>query len=84
MSHICVLQTYTEWETQEAMKFIKENDLPMTDLFYALKYVRISNRADELDDQFQQIQDRLKKLREENIRTISPPPPDWEPSDKVE
>lgn len=74
------LQTYSEWETEEAMKFIKENDLPMSDMFYALKYVRISNRAVELDEQFQQIQDRLDKLRQEDIRMVSPPSGgDWDP-----
>lgn len=73
-------QTYSEWETEEAMKFIKENDLPMSDMFYALKYVRISNRAVELDEQFQQIQDRLDKLRQEDIRMVSPPSGgDWDP-----
>lgn len=61
------------------MKFMKENDLPMSDMFYALKYVRISNRAVELDEQFQQIQERLNKLRDEDIRVVSPPPGDWDP-----
>lgn len=77
---LCNSQTYSEWETEEAMKFIKENDLPMSDMFYALKYVRISNRAVELDEQFQQIQDRLDKLRQEDIRMVSPPSGgDWDP-----
>jgi len=66
-------QSYGDDETQEAMKFLKENDLPMSDLIYALKYVRISNRAVDLDDQFNEIRQRLKKLREEDIPVVTPP-----------
>lgn len=73
------LQTYSEKETEDAMKFMKENDLPMSDMYYALKYVRISNRVVKLDVQFQHIRERLNKLREEDIRTVSPPPGDWDP-----
>ncbi|KAH8305780.1 hypothetical protein KR059_010633, partial [Drosophila kikkawai] len=32
---------YTEDETNEAMSLIQEFELPMSDLHYALKYVRI-------------------------------------------
>lgn len=67
------LQTFTEEETEQALLFIKDNDLPMTDLHYALKYVRISNRAVELDGKFKEIQQRLKKLREEDMAVVSPP-----------
>ncbi|XP_034482660.1 uncharacterized protein LOC117788104 [Drosophila innubila] len=68
-----VEETYGDDETQEAMKFLKENDLPMSDLLYALKYVRISNRAVDLDDKFHEIRQRLKKLREEDIPVVTPP-----------
>ncbi|EDW69822.2 uncharacterized protein [Drosophila virilis] len=68
-----VVESYTEKETEEAMQFIKDNDLPMSDLHYALKYVRISNRAVELDDEFKEIQKRLKKLREADQAVVSPP-----------
>ncbi|KAL7734331.1 hypothetical protein ACLKA6_010668 [Drosophila palustris] len=68
-----VEETYSEDETERAMKFIKENDLPMSDLLYALKYVRISNRAVDMDDKFKEIRLRLKKLREEDIPVVTPP-----------
>ncbi|XP_017080053.1 uncharacterized protein LOC108113855 [Drosophila eugracilis] len=34
-------EVYTEDETNEAMFFIREHELPMSELRYALKYVRI-------------------------------------------
>jgi len=55
------------------MKFIKENGLQMSDLFYALKYVRIANRPVEIMDMFKDIQQRLKKLREDDIAVVTPP-----------
>ncbi|ALC44556.1 CG14113 [Drosophila busckii] len=68
-----VEQIYTDAETQEAMQFMRENDLPMSDLLYALKYVRILNRATDLDEQFKQIKQRLHKLRTEDIPVVKPP-----------
>ncbi|TDG45362.1 hypothetical protein AWZ03_008220 [Drosophila navojoa] len=68
-----VEDTFTEEETEQALLFIKENNLPMADLHYALKYVRISNRAVDLDDKFKEIQQRLKKLREQDMVVVSPP-----------
>ncbi|KAH8372183.1 hypothetical protein KR093_010485, partial [Drosophila rubida] len=70
-------QNFSDAETQAALKFIKENDLSMSELYFALKYVRISNRDLQSDEKFKDIQQRLKKLREEDMAVVSPPPPDW-------
>ncbi|KAH8306933.1 hypothetical protein KR044_001440, partial [Drosophila immigrans] len=75
------VQNFSDAETQAAVKFIKENDLPMTELYYALKYVRISNRDLQSDEKFEDIQQRLNKLREEDRAMVSPPPPDWSGED---
>ncbi|KAH8293758.1 hypothetical protein KR054_003913, partial [Drosophila jambulina] len=36
---------YTEEEANEAMSLIQEHELPMSDLHYALKYVRILHQG---------------------------------------
>ncbi|KAH8257300.1 hypothetical protein KR038_006909, partial [Drosophila bunnanda] len=36
---------YTEDEANEAMSLIQEHELPMSELHYALKYVRILHRG---------------------------------------
>ncbi|XP_023178394.1 uncharacterized protein LOC111604528 [Drosophila hydei] len=68
-----IVETFTELETEQALLFIKDNNLPMSDLHYALKYIRISNRAVDLDDKFKEIQQRLKKLREQDMVVVTPP-----------
>ncbi|XP_068148434.1 uncharacterized protein [Drosophila tropicalis] len=58
---------YTDEETTEAMEFIKEHQLPMSELLYALKYVRILHGpATGTDEQLMDVQ---------QAPTISPPSP---------
>ncbi|EDW73215.2 uncharacterized protein Dwil_GK19284 [Drosophila willistoni] len=58
---------YTDEETTEAMDFIKEHQLPMSELLYALKYVRILHGpATGTDEQLMDVQ---------QAPTISPPSP---------
>ncbi|XP_034106753.1 uncharacterized protein LOC117569625 [Drosophila albomicans] len=76
-----VEQNYSEAETEAALKFLKEQDLPMSELYYALKYVRLANRDLKSEQKFKEIEERLKKLREADIPMVSPPSSDYECED---
>ncbi|XP_032598682.1 uncharacterized protein LOC116806457 [Drosophila grimshawi] len=71
-----VEETYTDIETEKAMLFIKDNDLPMSELLCALKYVRIASRDISMDEKCTEIEQRLKILRSEDIVVVTPPLPD--------
>ncbi|EDV51661.1 uncharacterized protein LOC6544955 [Drosophila erecta] len=67
-------EVYTEEETDEALFFIREHDLPMSELHYALKYVRILNGNRSQSDQIMQAQDASLIP----VAEVAPPPFDWE------
>ncbi|KAH8361427.1 hypothetical protein KR084_001924, partial [Drosophila pseudotakahashii] len=64
---------YTEEETNEAMFFIREHELPMSELRYALKYVRILH-----GDRFQNDPIMPASMPQNPVAEVEPPPFDWE------
>ncbi|EDW94395.1 uncharacterized protein LOC6533994 [Drosophila yakuba] len=66
-------EVYTEEETDEAMFFIREHDLPMSELYYALKYVRFLHGNRAQTDQTTDIQ-----VPQTQVPEVAPPPFDWE------
>ncbi|KAH8239715.1 hypothetical protein KR032_007183, partial [Drosophila birchii] len=46
---------YTEDETNEAMSLIQEHKLPMSELHYALKYVRILHQGHDPQDSHKEL-----------------------------
>ncbi|KAH8340416.1 hypothetical protein KR067_006474, partial [Drosophila pandora] len=62
---------YTEEETNQAMSLIKENQLPMSELLTALKYVRILN--DSLNPSHGIQDPPIVPVAE-----VAPPPFDWD------
>ncbi|XP_016955379.1 uncharacterized protein LOC108028223 [Drosophila biarmipes] len=63
-------EEYTEEETNEAMLFIRKNELPMSELGYALKYVRILHGS-------QTDQAVPAPLPQNQVPEVEPPPLDW-------
>ncbi|XP_043649833.1 uncharacterized protein LOC122617874 [Drosophila teissieri] len=66
-------EVFTEEETDEAMFFIREHDLPMSELHYALRYVRILHGSRSQSDQTMGIQ-----VPQPPVAEVAPPPFDWE------
>lgn len=54
------------------MSFIREHDLPMSELQYALRYVRILRENKSLSDQVMGIREPQNPVAE-----VAPPPFDW-------
>ncbi|KAH8386062.1 hypothetical protein KR200_008352, partial [Drosophila serrata] len=57
-------KVYTEDEANEAMSLIQEHELPMSDLHYALKYVRILHQGHDPQDPQKEV---------EKVPEVSPP-----------
>ncbi|EDV40247.1 uncharacterized protein Dana_GF24036 [Drosophila ananassae] len=64
-------EIYTEDETNQAMSLLKENQLPMSELLTALKYVRILN--DSLNPGHGIQDPPIVPVPE-----VAPPPFDWD------
>ncbi|EDW41369.1 uncharacterized protein LOC6605561 [Drosophila sechellia] len=62
-------EVYTEEESDQAMSFIREHDLPISELQYALRYVRIVRENKSPSDPVMAPQDPVAE--------VSPPPFDW-------
>ncbi|KAH8339346.1 hypothetical protein KR074_012560, partial [Drosophila pseudoananassae] len=61
---------YTEDETNQAMALLEENQLPMSELLTALKYVRIQN--DSLNPDL-----KIQDPPVVPVAEVEPPPFDW-------
>ncbi|XP_017052062.1 uncharacterized protein LOC108095457 [Drosophila ficusphila] len=66
-------EEYTEDETSEAMFFLREHELPMSELLYALKYVRILHGS-----RSQANQPVVTPMPQVPIVEVEPPAFDWE------
>ncbi|XP_016924331.3 uncharacterized protein [Drosophila suzukii] len=66
-------EEYTEEETNEAMLFIQEHELPMSELGCALKYVRILHGNPSQDDKVMPA-----SMTQNPVAEVEPPPLDWE------
>ncbi|XP_037721697.1 uncharacterized protein LOC119554745 [Drosophila subpulchrella] len=66
-------EEYTEEETNEAMLFIREHELPMSELGYALKYVRILHGNPSQNNQVMPA-----SMPQNHVAEVEPPPLDWE------
>ncbi|KAH8301082.1 hypothetical protein KR018_000939, partial [Drosophila ironensis] len=65
-------KVYTEEETTQAMAFIQEHQLSMSDLLCALKYVRILNGGHAAASQIPETPPEPK------VPEVEPPPIDWQ------
>ncbi|XP_017128215.1 uncharacterized protein LOC108146672 [Drosophila elegans] len=66
-------EVYTEDETNEAMFFIREHELPMSELRYALKYVRILHGARSQENQV-----LANPVAQIPVAEVEPPVFNWE------
>ncbi|XP_016988450.1 uncharacterized protein LOC108051017 [Drosophila rhopaloa] len=64
-------EVYTEDEMNEALFFIREHELPMSELRYALKYVRILHGSRSQENQV--VEDPVTQIPE-----VEPPLFNWE------
>ncbi|KAH8380275.1 hypothetical protein KR009_009756, partial [Drosophila setifemur] len=67
---------YTEEETNLAMTFIQEHKLPMSDLRYALKYVRILHGGEPTENQ-------IPEDSNSQVAMVEPPPFDWDDKENL-
>ncbi|XP_033160146.1 uncharacterized protein LOC117141002 [Drosophila mauritiana] len=69
-------EVYTEEESDQAMSFIREHDLPISELQYALRYVRIVRENKSLSDPVMGT-----RAPQDPVAEVSPPPFDWSGED---